>query len=99
MPLIEEYRDLRDKQRNKKDESAPKLEEIKKMRLQMKTLADDIKKKNEGVHTPSSTASFIINISSIYFSNLQLTRSCWSTTRACPRRSAGRSTLDEFWTS
>lgn len=46
MPLIEEYRELRDKQRNKKDESAPKLEEIKKMRLQMKSLAEDIKKKN-----------------------------------------------------
>jgi len=47
VPLLDEYRELRDKNRNKKDECAPKLEEIKKMRLQMRTLADDIKKKNE----------------------------------------------------
>lgn len=47
VPLIEEYRGLRDKMRNKKDEVAPKLEEIKKMRSQMKVLAEDIKKKNQ----------------------------------------------------
>lgn len=47
MPLLNEYRELRDKNRNKKDECAPKLEEIKKMRLQMKALAEDIKRKNE----------------------------------------------------
>jgi len=47
VPLLNEYRELRDKNRNKKDECAPKLEEIKKMRLQMKVLAEDIKKKNE----------------------------------------------------
>jgi hypothetical protein len=52
VPLLDEYRGLRDKMRDKKDECAPKLEEIKKMRLQMRVLAEEIKKKNESTRTP-----------------------------------------------
>jgi len=55
VPLIEEYRGLRDKMRNKKDEVAPKLEEIKKMRSQMKVLAEDIKKKNQSTRISSAS--------------------------------------------
>jgi len=46
-PLVDEYRDLRQIQLNKKDESAKLLEEIKAMKAQLKGMGEEMKQKNE----------------------------------------------------
>ena len=63
VPLVEEYRDLRQQQLNKKDESAKLLEEIKAMKAQMKEMAEEMKHKNEKYGDPLLVALVLTNAS------------------------------------
>lgn len=47
LPLLKQYRDLKDAQLNKQDESKSKLEQIKVMRGQMKALVEEIHQKED----------------------------------------------------